>query len=157
MKTLMLVLALYVSGNAVAEPLATGNVKPIPKSQSYALQLTVSKDATPGIRFFPCIRFVLDDGSWIEGFLGCCAFSVSSGRESGGEIRIKEGLSIPAGRTLKYVAVVAAVGDPVDSYLSPRSGDLFQKLDDQLLSELKETGGVLLKFPPAKAEEAADD
>lgn len=155
MKTLILLFALCFSGSAIAEPLATGTVTGIPKSGSFWLRFKVSKEAAPGLRFYPNVRFVLDDGTWIDGHLGCFPDGASTGEESGGEISMWGRTTLPADRTIKHVSVVAAVGDPRASFFGVKPGEVFQRLDDRVLKELEKEGGVILHFPCEKAEPRA--
>lgn len=153
MKTLALILALGSLATAAPEPLATGTATQIPNSGSFLLRFSVSKAAGPGLRFYPGIRFVLDDETWIDGKLGCFPFGAVAGDESGGEIHMGATVEIPAGRTLKHVAVVAAVGDPRDSPFGVQQGEA-ALLDDHKLEQLKIAGGFILSFPITSAEQA---
>lgn len=146
-------IALYSLSSANAEPLATGTVTRIPSSEYFSLRFKVSKEAKPGIRFFFNIRFVLNDDTWIDGHTGCFPSGASAGEESGGDISMYD--KIPPGKTLKHVAMVAAVGDPRDSLFGVKPGESIPRLDDRVLKKLKKEGGFVLHFPIKNAEPVA--
>lgn len=153
MKLLILIVALCSFNNAFAEPLATGTVTRISKSDSYLLRFKISEEAKPGLRFYLNIRFVLNDDTWIDGHLGCFPSGGSGGEESGGEISMWDRVAIPAGKTLKHVAVVAAVGDPSAGLLGTKPGEIIPRLDNRVLSKLEKEGGFVLIFPIKEADQ----
>ena len=153
MKATLLAITTCALSNAFAEPLAVGEVSSSIKTKtgnSHIWSFTVSKDADPGIRFFPSIRFVLDDETWIDGRIGCGPAVALSGSKSGGEIAMCD-KAIPEGRKLMYVDIVAAVGDPKDMLFGVKQGEAIPYLTEEVLTRLKKQGGVVLRFPMKNA------
>lgn len=151
MKVLLLAAALGCFGTLLAAPLATGTATRIPKSDSFLLRFTVSEEAQPGIRLYPMIRLVLDDGTSIDGMLGCCVFAAPCGATSGGEVRLLADRSIPEGRTVTSVAIMAKEGNPADSYFGVRPNEGFLPLGETVLKRLETEDGHLLQFTVVEA------
>lgn len=146
MRVFLLAAALGSFVPLLASPLATGTATKIPESDSYLLRFTVSEEAQPGIRLYPMIRLVLDDGTSIDGMLGCCVFAASRGANAGGEVRLLADRSIPEGRTVTSIAVMAKEGNPSDSYFGVRPNEGFLPLDETVLKRLETEDGHLLHF-----------
>lgn len=146
MKSVFLAAALVSLGTLFAAPLATGTATRIPKNDSFLLRFTVSDEAQPGIRLYPMIRLVLDDGTSIDGMLGCCVFAVPRGASTGGEVRLSPDQSLPEGRTVTSIAVMAKEGAPADSHFGVRPNEAFLPLDETVLKRLETEDGHLLHF-----------
>ena len=154
MKLLSAMITLCFVSCDKAEPLANGTAYKVPNSDSFMLRFKVAKEAKPGLQFYPNVRFVFDDGNWIAGHAGCFPSGASAGQELGGDLSIWDSAAIPRGRTLDHVAILAIVGSPTGSSFGFKQGDSIPRLDDRVLANLENKGGVLLQFPIKKANKA---
>lgn len=147
MKLTTLLLVLCTLNSARPEPLATGSAVPFPGSNDFLLSITVSRDVKPGLRYYPCIRFVLNDETWIDGHLGCFPTGGTPGNVSGGDIRMWGKATQLGGKKLAFVDMVAAVGVPDSRFFGTQEGEGISNLTADALENLKKKGGVLLRFP----------
>ncbi|MCE9611345.1 MAG: hypothetical protein K8R23_14210 [Chthoniobacter sp.] len=117
---------------------------------SFRLKIETDKNLAPGIRYYPFMRIIFADGTWIHAEGWRFRGSMRPGRMFGGSIQSCE----PVGRADRAVRieVVATFGEPNKFFLPEEFGSGFRRLSDKTLDILKRAGGFVISIPvvPAK-------
>ncbi|MCE9611343.1 MAG: hypothetical protein K8R23_14200 [Chthoniobacter sp.] len=117
---------------------------------SFIFLIETDKSIAPGIRFYPCLRIVFADGTWIHGRTGCFPIGMKAGTQSGGDAHS----TVPAGPADRAVRIelVVKFGEPNKLFLPEEFGRQIPPLDDETLDILKRAGGFVISIPvvPAK-------
>ncbi|MCE9611344.1 MAG: hypothetical protein K8R23_14205 [Chthoniobacter sp.] len=157
MAALGLVFLLATAGPLRADleiPGITGVAKQFPTKDndplSFFLTFEADKSIAPGIRFYPAMRIVFADETWIDGRGECFPTGMRSGIKAGGGVSsIHPTGPVPP---VKLIEIVATFGEPNKFFLPEEFGRQIPPLDDKTLAILKRAGGFVISIPvvPAK-------
>ena len=145
MKKIVLSTLMFLSVIAgAAEPIASGSASTY--GQKVWIAVKASTTVSPGISFYPNMRFVLDDDTLIAGHTSCFPTGLFPGKDCAGYVGVYSDVRVPEGRTTKAVEIVVAASDPQKLFAAVE-GQAFRRLDDKTLEILKNKGGILLRLP----------
>ena len=111
----------------------------------FSVRISTDREVKPGIQFYPEIRVILDDGSYIDGGLGCFPSGLGNGSESGGDVYTVG--RIPRKRVIKRLEPVARIGMPMQPFLLDQGTKWIEPLNDRTLNQLLEAGGMIIRIP----------
>lgn len=135
-----------------AAPAAGGTARllTVDDSVRFMISVKVHENAKPGVSFYPMIRIVLEDGTWIDGALGCFPTGIGSGQELGGDAGPFGKMRV--GKKIKRIDLVGKIGDPDGYFRLNDANKLISPLDDKTLEKLKANGGFVISIPVTSAK-----